>query len=153
ASSRLRPPSFRSHPRQTDRVAGNWCSESPFVLSAYQACIHRPWTTAGEQNEEQSCEHRVVGPRLGLHRPEAPGEKDWYLCAENGDADVDKQRHRRQPREEPDQDQCTADDFNDADEWGHQSGVRNPDVRETTHSPLGREEELLNPFEEEDQSD
>src|ERR1017187_8076709 len=77
------------------------------------------------------------------HRPEAFTEPQGNLRGCNGNADVDDQRNRRQPRDQPEQEQRSKDDFHDPNKGSRKAGSGNADARETSDAKSFRKEKLL----------
>jgi hypothetical protein len=111
----------------------------------------------GEEQKEQAHQHCVIGARFGLHGSEAdvgrhgrrpPQERD--LRGRNRNADVHEERYRRKPREQSEQEQEAADDFDGLDEVRHDLPRRNPDALEATRASLCGKEKLLHALREED---
>src|ERR1039457_2881052 len=83
------------------------------------------------------------------HGPEAFTEPPGNLGGGKGDTDVDDQRNRRQPREQPEQEQRSKDDFHDSNKGSCKAGSGNADARETSDAKSFRKEKLLYPLGEE----
>ncbi len=58
-------------------------------------------------------------------------------------------RNRGEPREQAKNDECAADDLDDADERPHHLGIGDADIREPAGPEDIREDQLLNAFREE----
>ena len=74
------------------------------------------------------------------------------LCRRYRRADDDQQRNRRQPREQPDQHQRSADNLERPDEMRREPRMPEADPRKTLDTHL-RIDELQDALREEDQSD
>src|ERR1035441_6799667 len=83
------------------------------------------------------------------HGPEAFTEPPGNLGGGNGNTDVDDQRNRRQPREQPEQEQRSKDDFHDSHKGSCKAGSGNADAGETSDAKSFGKEKLLYPLGEE----
>jgi hypothetical protein len=61
----------------------------------------------------------------------------------HGNSDINEKRYRRQPRNETDQQQRTTNNLDHPDEWSHDVGPRDADLRETPDSEGIGEQKLL----------
>jgi hypothetical protein len=94
------------------------------VLSPYKS-IERPRPCAHTDKEKQAHRHRKVRPRVAYHEPKAlvSAEQFWDLGRRDGRQDYDQEWNAGELREQADQDQQAASDFEGSYEMSRQVGV------------------------------
>jgi hypothetical protein len=125
--------------------------------------INRPSARSDDQQKNRPQQHREVCARFVSHAPEAVVWKsaqteapeavpqyDGNLSGQDRHQHIDDQRDCCQPREQSEQDERAADNFNNSDERSHGLRRRDADLGETPDTVFSGKEELLNPLGEED---
>src|SRR5487761_1987577 len=122
-----------------------------------QTGVQRPSTGSDDQKIEAAEQHREVGARLMHRAPEAQAfdsaevkhpdivsEQDRKFCRNQRDDHDDDERHRGKPRQQPEDDEQTADGLDNTYERTHDFGKGNADLRETPRTENIGEGQFLN---------
>jgi hypothetical protein len=114
------------------------------LIAACQPGVERQAAGANPQQEQRAQQHRPVGPRLMGHGPESAFKQNRDLRRADGDNHDGDRGKDCQARQQSEDDEETAGNLEDADEWGRKLWRRDANLAEAAGSNGFDIQEFLN---------
>src|ERR1700691_4495484 len=126
------------------------CSAMSCAPSFWEPCVERQRPSTNQKQKDETEQHAHIRAGFMQRSPKSVLRERDDLGRIYGNRNINKKRHRRQPRKKADQHQSATNNLNHSDKRGHDLRRRNADFHEASDSEGVREQKLLYTFGKED---